>query len=183
VKLSKARQRSVELRRFSPNFKQMCSKTGLTNRGFGLIKRFFTTGINGVIPDWTLLGLYAGGLMNRGFNSGDYCINVWQHIYVWTTRFVNETQSKLRTQLNDEHLQDVMLLASSNLPPKRLWNEKQHRFCHINIVLQGRNEVRWRPGQEASLAPPCSNLRFFESKCTILKRKYLWLCWDFSVPQ
>ena len=30
--------------------------------------------------------------------------------------------------------------------------------------------VRWRLGQEASLAPPCSNLRFFESKCTVLKK-------------
>jgi len=29
---------------------------------------------------------------------------------------------------------------------------------------QGRNEARWRPGQEASLAPPCSNLRSFGSK-------------------
>jgi len=27
--------------------------------------------------------------------------------------------------------------------------------------LQGRNEVRWCPGQEAGLAPPCSNLRSF----------------------
>ena len=30
---------------------------------------------------------------------------------------------------------------------------------------QGRNDVRWRPGQEATLAPPCSNLRLFGSKC------------------
>jgi len=35
---------------------------------------------------------------------------------------------------------------------------------------QGRNEVRWRPGQEASLAPPCSNLRSFGSKCIVLKK-------------
>jgi len=35
---------------------------------------------------------------------------------------------------------------------------------------QGRNEVRWRPGQEASLAPPCSKLRSFGSKYTILKK-------------
>jgi len=33
--------------------------------------------------------------------------------------------------------------------------------------MQGRNEVRWRPGQEASLALPCSNLRSFGSKCTV----------------
>jgi len=35
---------------------------------------------------------------------------------------------------------------------------------------QGRNEARWRPGQEAPLAPPCSNLRSFGSKCSVLKK-------------
>jgi len=37
---------------------------------------------------------------------------------------------------------------------------------------QGQNEVRWRPGQEASLAPPWSNLRSFGtgSKCTAIKK-------------
>jgi len=35
-------------------------------------------------------------------------------------------------------------------------------------VLQGRSEVRWRPGQGASSAPPCSNLMSFGSKCTVL---------------
>ena len=34
---------------------------------------------------------------------------------------------------------------------------------------QERNEVRWRPGQEASLTTPCSNLRSFESKSSALK--------------
>jgi len=32
---------------------------------------------------------------------------------------------------------------------------------------QGCNEVRWRPGQETSLAPPCSNLRSFGSKSAV----------------
>jgi len=36
--------------------------------------------------------------------------------------------------------------------------------------IQGHNEVRWRPGQETSLAPPFSNLRPFGSKCTVLKK-------------
>ena len=35
---------------------------------------------------------------------------------------------------------------------------------------QGRKEVRWRPGQKPNLAPPCSNLRSFASKCTVLKK-------------
>jgi len=34
----------------------------------------------------------------------------------------------------------------------------------------GRNEVRWRPGQEASLAPPCLSLSSFGSKFTVLKK-------------
>jgi len=34
---------------------------------------------------------------------------------------------------------------------------------------QGRNEAKWRPGQEASLAPQCSNLRSFGSKFIVLK--------------
>jgi len=45
---------------------------------------------------------------------------------------------------------------------------------------QGRNEVRWRPGQEVSLAHPCSKLSSFGNKCTVLQ--YLWHCWDFSAP-
>jgi len=38
------------------------------------------------------------------------------------------------------------------------------------IPSQGRNQVRWRPGQEAILAPPCSNLKSFRSKCTVLMK-------------
>jgi len=36
-------------------------------------------------------------------------------------------------------------------------------------ILQypGRNKVRWRPGQATSLAPPCSNLSSFGSKCAV----------------
>ena len=47
---------------------------------------------------------------------------------------------------------------------------------------QGRNEVRWRPGQEASLAPPCSNLRSFGSKCTALQKVLVTLLGHFGVP-
>jgi len=35
---------------------------------------------------------------------------------------------------------------------------------------QGRNEVRWRPEQEASVATPCSTLWSFGNKCTVLKK-------------
>ena len=38
---------------------------------------------------------------------------------------------------------------------------------------QGRNEVRWRPWQQASWVPPCSNLMSFGRKCTVLKKVLL----------
>jgi len=43
-------------------------------------------------------------------------------------------------------------------------------FSWKRCCEQGRNEVRWRPGQEATLAPPCANLRSFGSKSTALKK-------------
>ena len=46
--------------------------------------------------------------------------------------------------------------------------------------MQGRNEVRWRLGRETSLAPPCSNLRFFGNKCTVLKKVLMTLLWLFG---
>ena len=49
------------------------------------------------------------------------------------------------------------------------------------IGLQlGRSDVRWSLGQEASLAPPCSNLSSLGSKCILLKKVMLqpirWCC-------
>jgi len=49
--------------------------------------------------------------------------------------------------------------------------------------IQGRTEVRWRLGQETSLAPPCSNLRSFGSKSTVLKKKLTPLLGFFGSPQ
>jgi len=37
-------------------------------------------------------------------------------------------------------------------------------------MVQGRKEVGWRPGQEASLAPRCSNLSSVGSKFSVLKK-------------
>jgi len=48
---------------------------------------------------------------------------------------------------------------------------------------QGRNEVRWRPGQDASLAPPYSNLRSFGSECTVLKNVRVTLLGFVGNPQ
>ena len=52
------------------------------------------------------------------------------------------------------------------------WNMEQKRKSSLDIFTcdQGRNEVRWRPGQEAVLAPPCSKLRSFGSECSVLKK-------------
>ena len=49
-----------------------------------------------------------------------------------------------------------------------LYTSLNFRICVMDFdPAQGRNEVRWGPGQKASLTPPCSNLRSFGSKCTI----------------
>jgi len=50
-------------------------------------------------------------------------------------------------------------------------------------ATQGCIEVRWHPGQEASLVPPCSNLRSFGSKCTVLKKTLATLLGVFGATQ
>jgi len=47
---------------------------------------------------------------------------------------------------------------------------------------QGGNEVRWHPGQEASLPPPCYNLKSFASKSTVLKKVIVTLLALFGAP-
>ena len=46
---------------------------------------------------------------------------------------------------------------------------------------QVRNKVRWRPGQEANLAPHVRTWGLSEAN-VLHWRKYLWQCWDFSAP-
>ena len=54
--------------------------------------------------------------------------------YVGTQLFpsMKVTKSKLRTKLNDDHLQDVMFLATSNLTQddNKLSSQKQHQISH-----------------------------------------------------
>jgi len=57
------------------------------------------------------------------------------------------------------------------------------RFACMWLLNQGRIEVRWSPGQEASLSPPCSNLRSFGSKCTVLKNMFVPLLGLFGHPR
>ena len=47
--------------------------------------------------------------------------------------------------------------------------------------IQRRNEVRWRPGEKASLAPRVRTWGLSEENLLYL-RKYLWHCWEFSAP-
>ena len=61
-------------------------------------------------------------------------INVWQHLYVCEQLFssMKVTKSKLRTQLNHGHLQDILLLVTSNLTSDlhKLSSQKQHKISH-----------------------------------------------------
>jgi len=70
----------------------------------------------------------------------------------------------------------------ANLPRKVGSETNYHLLNALDAVLslqtinnmkiftfkQGRNEVRWHSGHEASLSPACSKLSF-GSKCTVLK--------------
>jgi len=53
----------------------------------------------------------------------------------------------------------------------------------VHGVTQGRTEVRWRPGQETCLAPPCSTLRSFGNKCIVFRKKPARLLGLFGSPQ
>jgi len=57
-----------------------------------------------------------------------------------------------------------------------------HRYLWKTPAEQGRNEVRWSPGQEASLAPQRSNLKSFGSNCTVLKKVLVTLLGLFGAP-
>ena len=59
----------------------------------------------------------------------------------------------------------------------------QSTFRPSGHLLQRRNEVRWRPGQEASLASPCSYLRSFGSKFAVLKKLIVTLLGLFGAPR
>ena len=61
---------------------------------------------------------------------------------------------------------------------KQIWP-----FWLDNRDVQGCNEVGCCLGQETSLAPPCSNLRLFGSKCTVSKKVLMALLLLFGLPQ
>jgi len=49
-------------------------------------------------------------------------------------------------------------------------------YLHVAPSTDRHTWHRQRPGQEASLAPPCSNLRSLGSTCTVLKKVLVTLC-------
>jgi len=59
------------------------------------------------------------------------------------------------------------------------------QFCILGIcfTIQGRNEVRWRPGQETRLSLLCSKLRSFGSKTVLLKKVLATFLELFGVPR
>jgi len=82
--------------------------------------------------------------------------NVWEPwFYIFTTEWssLGSSSSARRT----------MLMRQLRRADRCTGINVQRYVCR----KQGRNEVRWRPGQETSLAPPYSNLRSFESKSAV----------------
>ena len=61
------------------------------------------------------------------------------------------------------------------------------RLAFINFIatcaVQGHSEVRWRPGQEASLVLPCWKLRSFRSICSTLKKVLVTLLGLLGAPE
>ena len=79
----------------------------------------------------------------------------------------------------------VVVLATNKICGTFLWQIS----VFSGLWNQGRNDVRWRPGQKTNSAPPWlkfapqwANLSSFEGKYLLYWRKYLWHCWDFSAP-
>jgi len=63
-------------------------------------------------------------------------------------------------------------------------NERLSPFKRCSMVQsgQGRNEVRWRPGQRSMFGSPYSNLRSFGTKCAALKKVVVTLLGLFGAP-
>jgi len=69
-----------------------------------------------------------------------------------------------------------MLPAPSRYDSAWLLYLLQHFMFDItNSQVRGVTRLTWRLGQEGSLAPSCSNLRSFGSKCTVLQKVHVTL--------
>jgi len=68
--------------------------------------------------------------------------------------------------------------AQRNVKPNKstiLLGDFVHTLAMMRWYEQVRNEVKWCPGQEASLAPSGSNLTSFGSKYTVLNKVFAFL--------
>jgi len=66
------------------------------------------------------------------------------------------------------HSMGDICLLEQHLEDAKLMSEHYIRVIEMsNVNGSGHNEVRWRPRQEASLAPPCSTVRSLGNKCTV----------------
>ena len=82
-----------------------------------------------------------------------------------------------------------LLVGSSGYNPSPRWVWIARKWTSLflltrtntNRFAQVRNEVRRRPGQEASLAPRVRTWGLSEGNL-LYWRKNLWNCWDFSTP-
>jgi len=85
----------------------------------------------------------------------------------------------LLNKLSINYSKAVYMLTRS---VKYLWSPAELTSFNV-YVNHWRNEVKWRPGQETSLAPSCSNLRSFGSKCIVLKKVLVTLLGPFGAPR
>jgi len=83
-------------------------------------------------------------------------------------------------KVREIHLLKNLSFLTHRIPSENLLSAG---FFVLLMWMQGRNEVRWRPGQEASLVPPCLNLSSFESKCIVMKKVLLTLLERFEAPR
>ena len=108
------------------------------------------------------------------------CLRRWQH-YRNSPCYWRHT-AKQSSLLVSRYSIFLLFLGFNDL----LNNPKHERVSILSKFFkqyQRRNEVRRRPGQEASLAPRCSNLRSFGSKCTVLKEVLVTLLGLLYAPR
>jgi len=79
-------------------------------------------------------------------------------------------QALLKTVRMDVWCYFSFTCVSPRKMPNPLFESITNVWACSSPSKQWRTEVRWRPGQETSLPPPCLNLKSFGSKCAVLKK-------------
>ena len=94
---------------------------------------------------------------------------LWWEYPVFLQSFFKTDLQTLQTTTPDKVLAKPCIYCISNFRVSAP-SDNAHTFPKLCMSRQGRNKVRWRLGQEVSLASPCSNRRSFGSKCPVLKK-------------